>query len=66
MPDIYNQETSETTARFLWYGNSTQTKLHLMDWDSICKTKEGGGLGIRSLKWMNQAALGKMLWRIGD
>ena len=25
---------------FLWYGNSSQKKFHLVDWDSICKPKE--------------------------
>ena len=28
--------------------------LYLVDWDSICKLKEEGGLGIRPLKKMNQ------------
>ena len=57
----------ETLQReFLWYGNSCQKKTHLVDWDSICKPKERGGLGIRPLKQMNQALLGKWLLRIGD
>ena len=51
---------------FLWHGNSNQKKFHLVDWDSICKPKESGGLGIRSLKKMNQTLFGKWLWRIGD
>ena len=50
---------------FLWHGTRSQKKLHFVDWDSICKLKEGG-LGIRLLKKMNQALLGKWLWRIGD
>lgn len=51
---------------FLWYGNSTQRKYHLIDWESICKPKEEGGLGIRPLKQMNQALWRKWLWRIGE
>ena len=35
-----------------------------MDWDSICKPKEEGGLRIRPLRQMNQALLGKWLWGI--
>ena len=51
---------------FLWHGTSSQKKLHLVDWESICKPKDEGGLGIRPLKKMNQALLGKWLWRIGE
>lgn len=51
---------------FLWHGTSSQKKIHLVDWESICKLKEEGGLGIRPLKKMNQALLGKWLWMIGD
>ena len=36
-----------------------------MDRDSICKSKEEGGLGIRRLRQRNQALLGKWLWSIG-
>ena len=37
-----------------------------MDWNSICKPKEEGGLGIRHLRQMNQSLLGMWLWRIGE
>ena len=37
-----------------------------MGWDTICKPKKEGGLGIRPLKQMNLALLGKWLWRIGE
>lgn len=51
---------------FFWHGTSPQKKIHLVDWESICKPKEEGGLGIRPLRKMNQALPGKWLWRIGD
>ena len=51
---------------FLWHGASPHKKLHLVNWESICKSKEEGGLGVRPIKKMNQALLGKWLWRIRD
>lgn len=48
---------------FLWQGQSNK-KFHLVGWNSVCKPKEGG-LGFRTfLKQMNQALLGKCLWRL--
>ena len=32
----------------------------------MCTSKLGGGLGIKSSRQMNQALLGKWLWRLGD
>eukprot|EP00268_Persea_americana_P033450 TRINITY_DN3312_c0_g1_i6.p1 TRINITY_DN3312_c0_g1~~TRINITY_DN3312_c0_g1_i6.p1 ORF type:complete len:225 (-),score=29.21 TRINITY_DN3312_c0_g1_i6:634-1308(-) len=51
---------------FRWHGKSAEKKFHLRDWVSVCTSKLEGGLGIRSLRKMNQALLGKWLWRLGD
>ena len=32
----------------------------------MCSSRLEGGLGIRSLRHMNQVLLGKWLWRLGD
>ncbi|KAL0300293.1 UNVERIFIED_CONTAM: hypothetical protein Scaly_3052200 [Sesamum calycinum] len=45
-------------ARIIWKGNAK------VAWDQICKPKEEGGLGIRSMIAMNQAQMLKHLWRI--
>ena len=51
---------------FLWPGNSNHKMFHLVDWDSICKSKEEGGLGMKRLGQMNQALLGKWLRGTGE
>ena len=50
---------------FLWHGKEKK-KFHLIKWSQVCKPKKEGGLGIRALKKLNSALLGKWLWRIGD
>lgn len=41
-------------------------KIHLVDWDTICKPKESSGLGIVDLHIKNFAFLNKWIWRFGE
>ena len=51
---------------FLWRGCKESNKIHLVNWKLVCCPKKSGDLGIRPLKSLNQALLGKWLWRPGD
>ena len=61
MPDLNYKEARKTAERVLmaWHKLSEEDS-----YGKACKSKEGG-LGIRPLKKMNQALLGKWLCRIG-
>ncbi|KAL9679906.1 hypothetical protein QQ045_017777 [Rhodiola kirilowii] len=45
-------------ANFIWDG-----KHHWVSWDNICLPKNEGGLGIRNLKGVKDALMGKVAWR---
>lgn len=49
---------------FIWGSSSGQRKCHLINWDTITKTKDVGGLGIRSTNSMNKAFLAKLVWHL--
>ena len=35
-----------------------------MNWGTVCKSKENGGLGVRRLENLNKSLLGKWNWRL--
>ncbi|KAL0293112.1 UNVERIFIED_CONTAM: Retrovirus-related Pol polyprotein from type-2 retrotransposable element R2DM [Sesamum angustifolium] len=49
--------------KFLWQG-STGKGYAKVAWDLICKPKEEGGLGFRSIETVNRALMLKHLWRL--
>ncbi|KAL4391418.1 hypothetical protein AHAS_Ahas03G0243100 [Arachis hypogaea] len=47
---------------FLWRSSDEERKVHLLNWEKICKPKEEGGLGIRRAQETNQLFLMKLAW----
>lgn len=46
-------------------GDTAQNKrVHLINWDIVCRPKCNGGLGIKKAAAMNKAMLAEASWRI--
>ncbi|KAL4286762.1 hypothetical protein AHAS_Ahas19G0118600 [Arachis hypogaea] len=48
--------------RFIWGDDQNKRKAHLINWNTLCFSKEAGGLGLRKLDVMNMAFLAKLCW----
>ncbi|CAN1768790.1 Putative ribonuclease H protein At1g65750 [Linum perenne] len=49
---------------FIWGSSNGVRKLHNVNWETVCKPKSLGGLGLRSARELNQAFLMKVVWGI--
>jgi hypothetical protein len=49
---------------FLWGGPKSARKIAWVSWGKVCKSKRDGGLGVRDLRAVNLALLGKWRWRL--
>ncbi|XP_042514311.1 uncharacterized protein LOC122088975 [Macadamia integrifolia] len=49
---------------FIWTGEIDSSKATTVKWDTICKPKEEGGLGIRRLREVNMTLIAKLAWSI--
>ncbi|CAL2272822.1 unnamed protein product [Prunus armeniaca] len=64
LPVSIYMKLDQLNRNFLWGRSTDQAKVHLVNWDIVCKPKSAGGLGIKNYAWMNQALLAKTGWRL--
>ncbi|XP_028120068.1 uncharacterized protein LOC114317531 [Camellia sinensis] len=64
LPRKFCDEVDRINRNFLWGDTDTHKKVHLINWDTVCRTKEEGGLGLRKARDNNAALLAKLGWKI--
>ncbi|CAL1384527.1 unnamed protein product [Linum trigynum] len=57
-------EIDKKIRRFVWGGQEGKRKTHLVSWNTICKPKSQGGLGLRSARNLNMAYMIKLAWQM--
>lgn len=60
LPLKIHKEIDTLVRRYVWREMSTGKKVHLVNWDIMCKSKELGGVGLRKSSLMNKALLSKL------
>jgi hypothetical protein len=61
MPINIWKQMVKLQRQFIWGGTNRQRKILWVSWANVCKSKADGGLGIKDLRAVNLALLGK--WR---
>jgi hypothetical protein len=51
---------------FLWGGKQGRKKISWLKWDTVCRPKSEGGLGVRDVRVVNISLLTKWRWRLLD
>lgn len=62
IPKSCIQKNYQCQRAFIWGDSSEQKHLHSINWNSICKSKKKGRLGLSNLKVMNKACHAKLGW----
>ena len=54
----------KTVRNFIWGSSKEERKPHLINWETMTKGEDMGGLGIRVIQNMNLAFMAKLGWRL--
>ena len=58
------REVEKICSAFLWSGTSSNSHKAKISWENVCRPKQEGGLGLRSLEEANDVRCLKLIWRI--
>ncbi|GKV14797.1 hypothetical protein SLEP1_g25615 [Rubroshorea leprosula] len=64
LPASVHTELDQISRNFIWGSEDNQKKIHLVGWQSVTQPKDLGGLGLKSSKEANVAAMSKLNWRL--
>ncbi|GKV52575.1 hypothetical protein SLEP1_g59152 [Rubroshorea leprosula] len=64
LPKSTCEAIDKLNRQFLWGSDTESRKPHLVNWESVCMSKEEGGLGLRSAWSNNRALVSKLGWKM--
>jgi len=65
MSIIVSKDIMRIQRKFLWGWGAEGRKIAWVKWETLCKPRGEGGLGIKNIKLFNKAFLAKWKWRLG-
>ncbi|GLT63048.1 hypothetical protein SLA2020_356420 [Shorea laevis] len=64
LPASVHTELDQISRNFIWGSEDNQKRIHLVGWQTVTQPKVLGGLGLKSSKEANLAAMSKLNWRL--
>ena len=64
VPQKVVDELVRIQRNFLWGGDQQQRKIAWVKWETVCMSKEVGGLGVKDINSFNLSLLGKWKWNL--
>ncbi|CAL8105061.1 unnamed protein product [Prunus armeniaca] len=64
LPTSVCDALDKLNRNFFWGRSEKRSRVHLCQWDLVCRPKSKGGLGFKKTGAMNQALLAKIGWRL--
>lgn len=58
------EHIDKLNRNFLWGCFEGARKIHLVNWNQVCKNKKHGGLGIRKAREQNSTFISKLGWKL--
>lgn len=62
-PSSFVREFDVLSYLFLWSGSFLSSKWSLVKWDSVCRPRYAGGLGLRSIALVSKSLVANLYWR---
>jgi len=64
LPHSISTQLNRFHRNFLWKNATSNSRVPLIAWDTVCKPKNKGGLGLRRADSVNAAFQCKLAWRL--
>ncbi|KAK2446576.1 hypothetical protein QL285_017365 [Trifolium repens] len=64
IPILVWKKVRRIQREFLWGSRNGRRRISWVKWDTVCKPKKWGGLGVRDIRAVNISLLAKWRWRL--